>query len=84
MIISLIIYQLGLVQCNFGYGECFLEKIRTYHPSSMGRLREAIFKSAEAVHLTLLCHFGEAIKCALSDENTMAARNRPLPSSCYV
>ena len=43
-----------------------------------GRLRATIFKSAEAVHLILLCHLGDAIRCAVSADLKIVTRNRPL------
>ena len=44
----------------------------------MGRLRAAIFQSAVTVHCILLYYFGYAIRCAVSADLKMAARNRPL------
>ena len=43
-----------------------------------GRLRAAISISAEKVHVILMCYFGEALRCAVSAENKMVARIRPL------
>ena len=43
-----------------------------------GRLRAIIFKSAETVHLILMCYLGDAIRCAVSADLKMVARNRPL------
>ena len=43
-----------------------------------GRLRATIFKSAERVHLILLRYLGDAIRCAVSADLKMAARNRSL------
>jgi len=41
------------------------------------RLRAAIFKSADTAHLILLCYLGDAIRCAVSVDLKMVARNRP-------
>ena len=41
-------------------------------------MRETIFKSAETVHLILLCYLGDAIRCAVSVDLKMVARNYPL------
>ena len=46
-----------------------------------GRLRVAIFESAETVHLILLCLLGDALRCAVSADLKMAADNRPLPKT---
>ena len=46
-----------------------------------GRLRVAIFKSAETVYLILLHYLSDAISCAVSAVSAdlkMVARNRPL------
>ena len=45
---------------------------------SKGRLRATIFKSAEAVHLILLCYLGDAIRWAVTADFKMVARSRPL------
>ena len=45
---------------------------------SKGRLRAAIFESAETLHLILLCYLGDAIRSAVSADSKMVARNRPL------
>ena len=43
-----------------------------------GPLWATIFKSADTVHLILLCFLGDAIRCAMSADLKMVARNRPL------
>ena len=43
-----------------------------------GRLRATTLKSAKTVYLILLCYLGDAIKCAVSADFKMVARNRPL------
>ena len=43
-----------------------------------GRVGVATFESAETAHFKLLCYFGDAIKYAVSAENKMVVRNRPL------
>ena len=48
--------------------------------SFKGRLRGTIFKSAETVHLIMLCYQGDAIRCALSADLKMVARNHLLSS----
>ena len=37
-----------------------------------------MFKSAETVHLILLCYLADAIRCAASADFKMGARNHPL------
>ena len=44
-----------------------------------GGLRATILKSAETVHLMLLCYLGDAIRCDVSADFKMVARNPP----CY-
>ena len=48
--------------------------------SFKGRLRGTIYKSAETVHLIMLCYQGDAIRCALSADLKMVARNHLLSS----
>ena len=49
-----------------------------YLVAMKGGLRLAIFKSAEKVHGILLCYLGDAVRCAVSADLKMVARNRPL------
>ena len=42
------------------------------------RLRATIFKSAETVHLKLSHYLGDAIRCAVSADLKMIARNHSL------
>ena len=49
-----------------------------------GQLRAAIFKLAETVDLILLCYFGDAIRCAVSTDYKMVARNCTLPGSFSI
>ena len=46
--------------------------------SSKGRLRAVIFKSTETVHHILLCYLDDALRCPVSADVNMVARNRPL------
>ena len=43
-----------------------------------GQLRATILKSAEIVHLILLCYLGDAIGCAASADSKIVAFNRLL------
>ena len=60
----------------FNFNDKDIEKIK-------GRLRTAIFKSAETEHLIFLCYLGDAIKCAVSAALKMAAHNRALAEVIY-
>ena len=46
--------------------------------ATKGGLWATIFKSADAVHLKLLCYLGDAIRGAVSADLKVVARNRPL------
>ena len=38
-------------------------------------LRAAILKSAETIHRVLLCYLGDAVRCAVSADLKIVARN---------
>ena len=46
-----------------------------------GRLRASIVKSPETAHLILLYYLGDAMRCVVSADLKMLARNRPLDDS---
>ena len=52
------------------------QQIKSYK----GKLWLDIFLSAETVHLILLCYLDDAIRCAVSADLKMVARNRTLKS----
>ena len=52
-------------------------KYTEFHGTKRG-LRATMLKSAETVHLILLCNLDDAIRCAVSADSKMVARNHPL------
>ena len=57
---------------------CWWESLMINYRYGKGWLWAAIFKSAETIHLILLCYLGDAIRCAVSADLKMVARNPPL------
>ena len=47
------------------------------------QLRATIVKSAETVHLILLCYLCDTIRCAVSDDLKMVVRSRHLGQCCH-